>query len=382
MKLIGKILVPIDVNAHSEEQIQTVIKLANAYKSEVLLLYVVPDEELQDDIKDIIVKSVKESLNETRELLIDNKVNASEPFIAYGKIAETMVQIANQQKVNLILLGTNKKKRGAKYKLGIIAERVIRLSNVPVWLVKTPSEAVFSRVLCPVDFSEPSRRALYNAILLARKFNSSLHILNVYKPLEYVSKRIEIDLEAENAKRLKWAKSEMKEFIKGFDFDGVDYRVEVKTGIADQKILNTIKKQQIDLLIMGTNGRTGLSWFFLGSVTEKVIREMPCSFITIKKLDVIQLKLDQEIKEIEVHYNNGVELFNNAFYEEAIEQFLICLEVNNMHIPSINKLVEVYNKIEDKNKSLHYQNMANQILTRMWDKKIEEEIRRHYKFSY
>jgi universal stress protein E len=94
------------------------------------------------------------------------------------------------------------------------------------WL--TQSKNFVSHILCPVDFSEPSRRALYNAILLARKFKSALSILTVYEPLVYVSQRINIDLEEENATRLKRAKNEMKTFIKEFDLDGVDHKIEVK----------------------------------------------------------------------------------------------------------------------------------------------------------
>jgi len=248
-------------------------------------------------------------------------------------------------------------------------------------LVNREKKPFFSNILCPVDFSEPSKRALKNAILLARKFNSSIKILNVYEPLEYVSKRINIDLDEENAKRLKQVKKEMTAFIKEFDLEGVNHKIEIKVGEVSGKILNLIKKEHIDLLMMGTNGRTGLSRFFMGSVTEKVIREMPCSFITIKKVDVIQLKLDNEIKEIEMHFKNGEELMKKAFYNEAIDQFLICLQINDMHIPSLKKLAELHNKINDTNKSLYYENMAKEILSKLWDRKIEEEIRRHYKFG-
>jgi universal stress protein E len=57
------------------------------------------------------------------------------------------------------------------------------------------------------------------------------------------------------------------------------------------------------------------------------------------------LKLDNEIKEIEAHFKNGEELIKNAFYEEAIDQFLICLQINDMHIPSMKRLAELYDKI-------------------------------------
>lgn len=50
-----------------------------------------------------------------------------------------------------------------------------------------------------------------------------------------------------------------------------------------------------------------------------------------------------------------------------------------MHIPSINKLGELYNKLNDTKKPLFYENMAKEILSRLWDRNIEEEIRKHYR---
>lgn len=292
MKLLEKILVPIDVNTDSTEQINAAIKLANAYKSEIILMYVINDTELNDNIKDIVVKSVTETLSDIKQVFVSNKVKVREPEVFFGKTVDTIVQKANSEKVNFVLIGANKKKKTAKFKLGVISEQIIRESDVPVWLANREKKTFISNILCPVDFSEPSKRALTNAVLLARKFNASLKIITVYEPLEYVSRRINIDLDEENATRLKRVKDEMKHFVNEFDLEGVNHKIQIKCGKTDEKILNTIKKQHIDLLIMGTNGRTGLSRFFMGSVTEKVIREMPCSFITLKKIDVIQLKLE------------------------------------------------------------------------------------------
>lgn len=381
MKLLEKILVPIDVNTDSKEQINTTIELAKAYNSEIILICVVPDYELKDEIKDIVIKYVTESLNEIKEILISKMVKVQEPIIEFGNIVDTIVQKANLEKVNLVLIGSKEKNKSAKFKLGIISEQIIIKSDVPVWLVNADNKTFFSHILCPVDFSEPSRRALHNALVLARKYKSALSILAVCEPLNYVSLRLNIDLEEENAKRLKMVKNEMETFIKEFNLDGINHKIEIKCGKVDKKILKTIKKQHIDLLIMGTTGRTGLSRFFMGSVTEKVIREMPCSFITIKRSNIIKLKLDNEIKEIEEHFKNGEELIKNGFYPEAIDQFLICLHVNDMHIPSINRLTELYNKIGDNGQSLYYENMAKKILSRLWDRKIEEEIRKNYRYD-
>jgi universal stress protein E len=381
MRLLEKILVPVNVNTNSEEQINTTIKIAGEYKSEVILLSVIPDENLNSEIKDFVESVVTESLTELRNILINNNIYVREPVLAYGKPVDNIIQTANSENVNLILVGNNKKKKNGRNNLGIKAEQLIRMSDIPVCVVNAGEETRFTNIMCPVDFSEPSKRALYNSILLSRKFQSTLNILYVYEPITYISKRIDSDIDEENALRFKKAKSLMKEFIKDFDLSGINHSVKIKKGIAHEKILNTIKKEGITLLIMGTNGRVGLSKFFLGSVTEKVTIEMPCPFITTKTQDIFQLQLDNEIREIEIHFKNGIELTESGFYKEAINQFRICLQINDMHIPTLYKLAELYKITGDLTSSDYFKNKAKEILTKLWDKKIEMEIRKHYIFK-
>jgi len=137
-----------------------------------------------------------------------------------------------------------------------------------------------------VDFSAPSERALKNAILLSAGFQSDLTTLAVYEPIMYISPRIKVDIEEENSKRLKRFEDEMKHFTGQFDLKRIKHKIVIQTGKAEENILQTIKDQAHDLLIMGTNGRSGLSRLVMGSITEKVTREVPCSFITTKIPDI------------------------------------------------------------------------------------------------
>jgi nucleotide-binding universal stress UspA family protein len=380
MKLLEKILVPVDVNRDSGEQISTAKKIALAYHSEIILLYVIPDEDLKDAIRDIVVKSVSMSLNEIRDLLAGQNVGVRAPLVLIGKPVEKIVQVADSENVNLVLMGSHGEEKKNKFKLGLLADQLIRILDVPVGVVKPGCATMFKNIICPVDFSDPSMRALYNAILLVRQFGAGLRILTVYEPISYVSPRLDVDLKKENTARLKKVKSEMSRFLEGFNLNGINYETEIRTGIPHEIILSAIRKHGHDLLIMGTSGRTGMSRFFMGSVTEKVIREMPCSFIITKTQNIVQLKIDQEIREIEEHFKYGNELLKNGFYEAAIGQFLVCLKINDMHIPSIYKLSEVYKMIGNSVKSDYYDNLAKTILARLWDKKIELEIRKHYRF--
>ncbi|MCF6297779.1 MAG: universal stress protein [Flavobacteriaceae bacterium] len=379
MKLLEKILMPIDVNTDYKEQLNTAIKIARSYNSEIIVIYVLSEEIVHNDIKEIVTNAIYESLNKVKETFKKERIIAREPVVEYGKPIDKILQIAIEENVNLILAGSGSKGKNEKFKLGINADKLIRLSDKPVWVVKSNEKTKLTNILCPVDFSEPSSRALKNAILLSRKFKASLRILGVYEPFANTSPRLKIDQEKENAYRLNQIEKEMNQFIKRFDLNGIDYKTDIQAGVASETILLTIKEYGHDLLVMGTNGRSGLNRLIMGSITEKVTREMPCSFVTTKIQDIIQLRFDNEIKEIEVHFKNANDLVKSGFYKEAISQYIICLQINDMHIPSMYKLAEVHRIIGDNVNAVYYDNMAKDLLSRLWDKKIEHEIRKHYR---
>ena len=381
MKLLEKILVPIDVNIDYKEQLNTAINIARSYNSEIIVMYVLSEEIVHNDIKELVINAISESLNKVKETLKKEGILIKEPSIVFGNPVDEILQSSISENVNLILIGSGIIDEKEKFRLGINADKLIRLSDKPVWVVKSNEETKLTNILCPVDFSDPSRRALKNAIILSRKFKAALRILGVYKPFVSNSLRLKIDPEEENAYRLGLIEKEMKQFVKEFDLDGINHIIDIQAGVAHENILHTIKEFGHDLLVMGTNGRSGLSRIIMGSVTEKVTREMPCSFVTTKTQDIIQLRFDNEIKEIEIHFKNANNLVENGFYKEAINQYMICLQINDMHIPSMYKLAEAHKIIGDNAKSGYYDSMAKDLLSRLWDKKIEFEIIKHYKFG-
>jgi two-component SAPR family response regulator len=95
--------------------------------------------------------------------------------------------------------------------------------------------------------------------------------------------------------------------------------------------------------------------------------------------DIFKLKFDNEIKDIEEHFNYASDLFKSGLNQEAIDQYRICLQINDMHIPSMYKLAELCKTMGETIKVTYYEKMAKDLLTRIWDKKIELEIRKHYR---
>jgi nucleotide-binding universal stress UspA family protein len=141
----------------------------------------------------------------------------------------------------------------------------------------------FERVLCPVDESEFSARALRYAVALADVYRSQLTILNV-RPLllppalwlEYpVAPLLEpVDLNAEE-ERL-WA------FVR--DAAGPTLAtVTIREGSIGPEILRTARSLTADLIVMGTHGRSGFEHSLLGSVAENVLRHAPCPVLTVPR---------------------------------------------------------------------------------------------------
>ena len=70
---------------------------------------------------------------------------------------------------------------------------------------------------------------------------------------------------------------------------GLEGEIAVVHGIPFQEILDTAKTQQVDLIIMGTQGRTGLQHVLMGSVAEKVVRLAPCPVLVVRQPTIVSI---------------------------------------------------------------------------------------------
>ncbi len=140
--------------------------------------------------------------------------------------------------------------------------------------------ATFSRILCPIDFERDSMDALELAYRLAQQNSATVYLLTVIgEPLEAATELPPVAVmpnagfEAECRIRL--------EALAREKLAGVSHEELVASGNAAPEILKLAKRRKIDLIVMGTHGRTGVSHFLLGSVAERIVRESPVPVMTI-----------------------------------------------------------------------------------------------------
>jgi nucleotide-binding universal stress UspA family protein len=376
MKFLEKILVAQDFGKSSDNVVMSAIELAKIFQSSIVLIHILPDDIVNEKARNMLNDTALAKLRDTRSLIKNEGVKSESSLLMVGNPHETIVRAAVEVNANLILVGSGETQKGDSFRLGTTAERIIQKSEKPIFVIKENVLLNVHHILCPVDFSDASKRALQNAITIARKFKSELTILAVCELQESTWFSSENIKEKENKLRYKLHKEELDSFLKGFNLRDLNWTKEVSRGKPSEEILSTISRKMIDLLIMGTAGRTGVNRMFMGSVTEKVIREVPCSFLTLKSEDAVSVQLEAHIRDIEELHSAAMELIEDGFYVEAIDQLRACLSINDMYVPAHKGLAKVYDRLNQSEKAEVYRNHARDIMDRVWYQKIEKEVRK------
>ena len=140
----------------------------------------------------------------------------------------------------------------------------------------------FKQIICPVDLSESSVRALAYAAALARWYDSQLTVLHVVPTFE--SMQVRGDL-AEPIRVVTPMPREqvLEEMSRSLNLTALASRATpvAQSGDPRETIIDQALSKKADLIVMGTHGRRGFKRLLLGSVTEAVLREAPCPVLTV-----------------------------------------------------------------------------------------------------
>jgi len=139
----------------------------------------------------------------------------------------------------------------------------------------------FDNVLCPIDFSETSTRALTYATALARWYDSHLEVLHVVPAFEHDGPPAHFDTAGGAWPSREQVIVEIEGAIAAAGAGDLKSRALAQEGRAHEIIACRAQALPADLLVMGTHGRSGFNRLLLGSVTEKVLRQVTCPALTV-----------------------------------------------------------------------------------------------------
>jgi nucleotide-binding universal stress UspA family protein len=144
-------------------------------------------------------------------------------------------------------------------------------------------------ILVPVDFSEFMEKVMEYAGFFAQRFNSSLlvfHVLQTYQISEAVT-WMETFLPPQPEKQLidqlrDSAEQKLEELKNRYSKLQISITTRIEEGVPFVEIVRTASEENVDMILMGSHGRTGIKHLLIGSVAEKVIRKAPCPVFCVK----------------------------------------------------------------------------------------------------
>lgn len=146
--------------------------------------------------------------------------------------------------------------------------------------VKSPREQLIQRILVPTDFSPHSEHAADYAAMLADGFQAKIDLLHVIEPFPYsVTDTLTVINHGEALKTI--ASSLLDNARTRLEQSGATVDGHLTRGVPYEEILDWARKKRVDLIVMGTRGRTGVGHFLLGSVADRVVHLAPCPVLTM-----------------------------------------------------------------------------------------------------
>jgi len=293
---ISRILCPVDLSIVSRHALDHACALAKWYEAHLTVLYVcpappvpVPPTDLAGDVTvlpplppDVVEDGVRRFCGPLPD--VHGRFSV---VVKSGTPAYEILEAADA--ADLLVMGTHGRSGFERLFLGSITEKVLRSTHRPVLTVPPPVErptsALYKTILCPIEFSSASTRALEYALSLAEETDARLILLHVvegapdqpsFAAIGHLNVREYYrHLEEDARARLTAAVPDEARV-----WSRPDERV--TTGKAYREILTIAAAEHVELIVMGVHGMGPLHLRLFGSTTQHIIREAPCPVLTLR----------------------------------------------------------------------------------------------------
>ena len=282
-----KILIPLDGSELSELALPYVEELAGRLGSDVTLLAVTDSAGVQDYNKQQIyiqqrIEAAKSGIERYADKQKGKEIKV-EPAILVGRPAEEIVDYADKEGIDLIVMATHGRSGISRWALGSVADKVVRATKRPVALIRAKGARTnlrerggLNRILVPLDGSKESEAVIPHIEEIAARLNIEVIFLLV------VGKAYHVEAVGDGVAQIPYSEKEMEPLVASaesyiqkrcslFEGRGIATTSAVKVGSAAEEIIKLTDEIRSDMVAMSTHGRSGISRWTLGSVASKVL---------------------------------------------------------------------------------------------------------------
>ncbi len=289
------ILVGIDFSKASVRALKEAIRLGSYDATPIHLLHVV-DQRIIENLEDQVVVDEDRTLSDSKRRLEDFAAEhaGDYPHLTTETVLDhpfrSFIKVSKERKADFLVLGS----RGTSddpHRLGVVASKCLRKAATPLLIVDPAQGESIKKVVCAVDYSETSKRAIEHAIHIANLEQADLEFLHVYiPPSSFQNPESGVMLMGFEgiADYPNITKNNLEQFVEPFRNTIKDSSVNcavVDHMSVGRGIINHLKDRGGDLLVLGTHGRTGWRTLLLGTTAEHVFHKIPCSTLAVKPSD-------------------------------------------------------------------------------------------------
>ncbi len=268
----GRLMVCTDGSEEGQNAVAAALELGRACGSQVFavqVVEVVPEfQATAPNLKAMLAKEAQKNMADIEAAAAKREV-ALKPVVTEGQMPHaTIVALAEEIRPDLIIVGRCGKGALARILMGNVTARVIGHSPVNVLVVPRGGMVGFQRILVASDGSRHSQAAWEQALSMANQAKSQLTAVAV----------------APEEGDIPEARATVQQMVAAAGQAGILCQGVSPVGVApDEGIVQQAIKREVDLIIMGSYGRTGLKKLLMGSVTERVIGQSPCPILVVKQ---------------------------------------------------------------------------------------------------
>jgi len=288
--MFDTLLFPVDKSDGTTDVFDHVLDIATTHDSTVHILNVADTTRdsvtrIRGDVVDTLEQEGEQLVRETADRAEQRDVSTVTD-VRQGDPYRIIIDYAEVNDINLVAMPTHGRQGLERLLLGSTTERVVRRSDVPVLTIQPDAadelQYPYDDVLVPTDGSDCANQALAMGVDAVNAEEATLHLLSVIALTSLgvdVRSDIQQSMLEESATELL---DEAAEFAANAGVEPVSKTIEYASSIP-KAILSYINDNDVNLVVVGTHGRTGFDRYMLGSVTESLIRTSPIPVLTVRE---------------------------------------------------------------------------------------------------
>lgn len=293
-----RVVIAVDRSDEAKEAARRGLEIADVLGAAVDVVHVVEQKALRltetADERDRLREQGRSVLSDVEQQASDLGQTVRTELLE-GKPAAEISTVASERDADLVVVGRQGVTGLRKRLIGGVTEQLLHRSDVPVFVVPRRSETSgsadsYSRFLIPTDGSETAESAARHGASIAQRYGATVHVLNIVDlqaaggvfsagglEKEFVNR-----LESRGREAVQRVEDEVRATASDSDIEPAVVKTKSFNGVAPE-IRNYVSEHEIDVVVMGSHGRSNVKRQLLGSVASTVLRTVDVPVLVVKR---------------------------------------------------------------------------------------------------